>query len=57
MKLIKKKGYLDYPCKKYPKSYALKHWQLGKSRLITDYNIRSDNIISSKSTNKSWISE
>ena len=57
MKLIKKKGYLDYPCKKYPKSYALKHWQLGKSLLITDYNIRSDNIISSKSTNKSWISE
>lgn len=25
------KGYLEYPCKKYPQSYALKHWQLGKS--------------------------
>ncbi len=25
------KGYIEYPCKKYPKSYALKHWQLGKS--------------------------
>ena len=24
-------GYIEYPCKKYPKSYALKHWQLGKS--------------------------
>ena len=37
MKLIKKKGYLDYPCKKYPKSYALKHWQLGKSWLIVNH--------------------
>ena len=36
------KGYLDFPCKKYPKSYALKHWQLGKSWLITHYNIRSE---------------
>jgi len=26
-----KKGFIEYPCKKYPKSYALKHWQLGKS--------------------------
>ena len=25
------KGFIEYPCKKYPKSYALKHWQLGKS--------------------------
>tara|TARA_Y100000389_G_C17447440_1_gene512491 strand:+ start:1174 stop:2145 length:972 start_codon:yes stop_codon:yes gene_type:complete len=57
MKLIKNKGYLDFPCKKYPKSYALKHWQLGKSWLITDYNIRSQNIISSKTIDKSWISE
>lgn len=36
-KRIKKKGYLDFPCKKYPKSFALKHWQLGKSWLITEY--------------------
>ena len=32
-KLKNKKGYLHYPCEKYPKSYALKHWQLGKSWL------------------------
>ena len=56
-RLQNKKGFIEFPCKRYPKSYALKHWQLGKSWLITDYNIRSDNIISSKSTNKSWISE
>lgn len=30
-KLNNSKGYIDYPCKKYKKSYALKHWQLGKS--------------------------
>ncbi len=32
-KLKNKKGYISYPCKRYPKSYALKHWQLGKSWL------------------------
>tara|TARA_B110000285_G_scaffold167283_1_gene186970 strand:- start:19 stop:906 length:888 start_codon:yes stop_codon:yes gene_type:complete len=36
--LKNKKGYLDFPCKKYPKSYALKHWQLGKSWLISSYH-------------------
>ena len=36
-KLKNKKGYLDFPCKQYPKSYALKHWQLGKSWLISGY--------------------
>ena len=36
-RLKNKKGYLDFPCQKYPKSYALKHWQLGKSWLITEY--------------------
>jgi hypothetical protein len=30
-RLKNKKGYISYPCKKYPKSYSLKHWQLGKS--------------------------
>lgn len=30
-KLKNQKGYISYPCKRYPKSYALKHWQLGKS--------------------------
>ena len=30
-KRIKKKGFIKFPCNKYPKSYALKHWQLGKS--------------------------
>ena len=30
-KLKNNKGYISFPCKKYPKSYALKHWQLGKS--------------------------
>jgi len=33
LKLKGNKGYLDFPCKKYPKSYALKHWQIGKSWL------------------------
>lgn len=30
-RLQSNKGYILYPCKNYPKSYALKHWQLGKS--------------------------
>ena len=30
-KLENKKGYLKFPCDKYPSSYALKHWELGKS--------------------------
>jgi len=30
-RLKNKKGFIEFPCKKYPKSYALKHWQLGKS--------------------------
>jgi len=30
-KRLKGKGFIEYPCKKYPKSYTLKHWQLGKS--------------------------
>ena len=33
LKLKNKKGYLYFPCDKYPKSYALKHWNLGKSWL------------------------
>lgn len=33
LKLANNRGYLDFPCKKYPKSYALKHWQIGKSWL------------------------
>jgi len=32
-RLQKKKGFIEFPCKKYPRSYALKHWQLGKSWL------------------------
>ena len=36
-KLKAKKGYIRFPCDKYPKSYALKHWQLGKSWLIDEY--------------------
>ena len=36
-KRIKGKGYLKFPCDKYPQSYALKHWQLGKSWLISEY--------------------
>lgn len=35
-KLKMQKGYIEYPCKKYPKSYALKHWQLGKSWSVPD---------------------
>ena len=36
-RLQNKKGFIEFPCKRYPKSYALKHWQLGKSWLITEY--------------------
>ena len=36
-RLKNKKGFLQFPCKKYPKSYALKHWQLGKSWLIVNH--------------------
>ena len=32
-KKLHNKGYIQYPCTLYPKSYALKHWQLGKSWL------------------------
>ena len=35
--LKNKKGTITFPCKKYPKSYALKHWQLGKSWLVSEY--------------------
>jgi mannosyltransferase OCH1-like enzyme len=28
---LKGKGFIEFPCKKYPKSFALKHWQLGKT--------------------------
>jgi hypothetical protein len=38
-RLKNKKGFIDFPCKKYPKSYALKHWQLGKSWSITEYYV------------------
>ena len=41
-KLKNKKGTLTFPCKKYPKSYALKHWQLGKSWLISEYYTMDD---------------
>ena len=37
IRLQYKKGFIEFPCKRYPKSYALKHWQLGKSWLITEY--------------------
>ena len=40
IRLKNKKGYLVIPCKKYPDSYALKHWQLGKSWLISNYYLR-----------------
>jgi len=30
-KKLKNKGYIYFPCTKYNNSYALKHWQLGKS--------------------------
>ena len=38
-KLKSKKGFIKYPCDKYPDSYALKHWQLGKSWLIDEYYV------------------
>ena len=38
-KLKNNKGYISFPCKKYPDSYALKHWELGKSWLINEYYI------------------
>lgn len=38
-RLKAKKGFIKFPCDKYPKSYALKHWQLGKSWLIPEYYI------------------
>lgn len=41
-KLKNNKGTLTFPCKKYPKSYALKHWQLGKSWLISNYYTTDD---------------
>tara|TARA_B110000285_G_C14978379_1_gene540078 strand:+ start:67 stop:918 length:852 start_codon:yes stop_codon:yes gene_type:complete len=41
MKRLKnKKGFIRYPCDKYQKSYALKHWQLGKSWTVpADYYV------------------
>ena len=46
-KKLKKKGFIEFPCKKYPKSYALKHWQLGKSWMITEYFVleKTDNTV------------
>ena len=37
---LKNKGYLEIPCKKYPNSYAIKHWVLGKSWLIDHYYVK-----------------
>ena len=42
-RLKNKKGFIEFPCKKYPKSYALKHWQLGKSWLISEYFVLDSN--------------
>jgi mannosyltransferase OCH1-like enzyme len=42
-RLKNKKGFIQFPCKKYPKSYALKHWQLGKSWLIQEYFVMDEN--------------
>ena len=39
IRLQNKKGMIEFPCKKYPNSYALKHWQLGKSWLINEYYV------------------
>jgi hypothetical protein len=39
IRLKNKKGMIEFPCKKYPNSYALKHWQLGKSWLINEYYV------------------
>ena len=41
-KRLKGKGHIRFPCDKYPKSYALKHWQLGKSWLISEYYTEED---------------
>ena len=39
-KLNNKKGYIKYPCNKYPESFAIKRWDLGKSWLnFLEYNI------------------
>lgn len=38
-RLKNKKGFIEFPCKRFPKSYALKHWQLGKSWLIDEYYV------------------
>jgi len=43
-KLKSNKGYISYPCKRYPQSYALKHWQLGKSwTKFLNYYVFEDN--------------
>jgi len=45
IRLKNKKGYLSIPCKQYPKSYAVKHWGLGKSWLISHYyNIENSHV-------------
>tara|TARA_B100000575_G_C23108896_1_gene640327 strand:- start:475 stop:1374 length:900 start_codon:yes stop_codon:yes gene_type:complete len=41
-RLKNKKGFIEFPCKRYPKSYALKHWQLGKSWLISEYFVLNE---------------
>ena len=42
-RLQSKKGYILYPCKNYPKSYALKHWQLGKSWMSSSNGYYTNN--------------
>ena len=42
-RLQSKKGYILYPCKNYPKSYAIKHWQLGKSWMSSSKGYYTDN--------------
>ena len=42
-RLKNKKGFIEFPCKRYPKSYALKHWQLGKSWLVPEYFVLDTN--------------
>jgi mannosyltransferase OCH1-like enzyme len=39
-KLKNNKGYIELPCKKYPTSYALKMWSLGRSWLIDHYYVK-----------------
>ena len=41
-RLKNKKGFIEFPCKRYPKSYTLKHWQLGKSWLISEYYVQNE---------------